>query len=544
MVKKSMKQILLGLAAFSAASVCAEELSNLSTSKNFFQPRAFSANLAREMLMEGSKHRDSNGWYGEFSAAAIYQRDWSQGIESAEGVDLEDTVSGLGTFPFWSGTNVMSYGTNSGAANLDSYQFGLGGSSTAGSIALNPVVYQAGADFMFVVGSSANEPCFFAKLRAPVGVYNINPNLTEVDGNSAVYPQGALALSTSTTANPATTMTQAFAGVQSGGQTAEGNFVPMQYGLINNDQSTGAKFGDIEMTAGYRFISNDDNSFSVAVRASAPTGNKAQGVYMLEPIFGRGGCWGLGGYLDGHVKIWEGNNDNFMMFKFMANAMHLFNADTVRAFDLVANGQGSRYLLVANYNNTAYQGTIQNLINVSTLACNSSFGVEGDGVVTFAYVGRGWQFDLGYEFWGRSSETLEITGELAPQVWTVLGRQAVGSSSAGTTPTYNCQPYATINTALAENNTAQTNVTASASNNVVADARVAANRISGVDALNVEAAEQATSLTSKVFSKVTFEWADSDYRPHLGVMGEFEISTCDNNALPQWGLSLIGGVSF
>ena len=69
------------------------------------------------------------------------------------------------------------------------------------------------------------------------------------------------------------------------------------------------------------------------------------------------------------------------------------------------------------------------------------------------------------------------------------------------------------------------------------------NRISLAD-LNVEGAEQNTSLTSKVFTKVTFEWTDSDYRPHLGVMGEFEISTSDNNALPQWGVSLVGGVSF
>ena len=172
-----MKKLFVGLAAVSYAATISASADALSTSKNFFQPRAFSANLAREMLLEGSKHRDAEGWYGEFSADAVYQRSWNQGNEQGSGVEV---VNGLGTFPFWSGTNSMTVGTNNGLSSLDAYQFGLGSVTGTGSITLNPLVYQAGADFMFVVGSSANEPCFFAKIKAPVGVYNISPQLTEV----------------------------------------------------------------------------------------------------------------------------------------------------------------------------------------------------------------------------------------------------------------------------------------------------------------------------------------------------------------------------
>lgn len=536
MVKKSMKKLFVGLAAISAASMVCASSDTLTQSNNYFQPRAFSANLAREMLMEGSKHRDSDGWYGEFSATAAYQRSWGQNVQTTADVDLADSVNGLGVFPFWSGTNVMTYGTNTSGSSLDSYQFGLGGSSTAGSITLNPIVYQAGADFMFIVGSSANEPCFFAKFKAPVGVYNINPNLTEVEGSTAVYAIGALqgATATTTLADPAATMVQAFAGNLPGGQTAVGDFNNMLYGLLNGDQSTGAKFGDIEMTAGYRFISNADNSFSVAVRAAAPTGGSATGVYMLEPIFGRGGNWALGGYVDGHVKLWEGNNENSFQMKFMANAQHLFNANTVRSYDLVSAGAGSKYLLVATYTSAgAYGNSIANLINYTTLDSTSSFGVEGDAVVSFAYVGRGWQFDLGYEFWGRSAETLDITGSFANESYAILGRQGI-TNAAGTANTLLCQPTATISSALARVDVAGGNVV---------DATVASNRVAYSD-IDFEAAQQDTALTSKVFSKVTYEWMDSNYRPHLGVMGEFEISNSNNNALPQWSVSLVGGVSF
>jgi len=298
----------------------------------------------------------------------------------------------------------------------------------------------------------------------------------------------------------------------------------------------------MEFTAGYRFISSEENSFSVAVRASAPTGNKATGVYMLEPIVGRE-SWGLGGYLDGHYRLWEGNNENSFVVKFMANAMHLFKADTVRSFDLADNGAGSKYLLVANYSSSAFLGTIQNLINVSTLACNSSFGVEADAVLGFAYNARGWSIDLGYNFWARSAETLEITGDFDTQTWAVLGRQGAGLSGTPGTASNACQPLATISLSAAAATSAPSSGSLPTAQTSVVDARTAANRVALAD-LDIAAAQQNTALTSKVFSKVGYEWIDSDYRPHLGVMGEFEISNSDNNALPQWGVSLVGGVSF
>jgi len=560
MVKKSMKKLLVGLAALSYAAAMPASANALSTSKNFFQPRAFSANLAREMLLEGSVHTDSSGWYGEFSADAAYQRSWSQGNEqgslgdgSANGSTSQP--NGLGIFPFWSGSNVMTLGTNGNGvspftsnSNVDVYQFGLGPVTYAANstISLNPLVYQAGADFMFVVGSSANEPCFFAKIKAPVGVYNINPNFEE---NStlvaAPYAAGALSVATSAATVPAAaaTMTQAFAGNLAGGQNIEGNFTPMKFGLINGDQSTGAKFGDIEMTAGYRFISNEDNSFSVAVRAAAPTGGQATGQYLLEPIFGRGGNWALGGYMDGHVRVWQGNNENSILLKFMANAQHLFSTDTVRSYDLTANGAGSKYLLVGNFANGAYNNTVQNLINLSTLESNSSFGVEGDAVVSFTYMARGWSLDLGYEFWGRSAETLTITGSFPDNAWAVLGRQAVGLSASPYTTMNAAEPLAQINKAANNSNAVQSGSATATAQGQIVNATASGNQIQVLD-FNIPAAQQDTALTSKVFTKVTYEWVESNYRPHLGVMGEFEISTSNNNALPQWAIAVMGGVSF
>ena len=545
------KIVFTGLAIFSTASVLSASAPSaassasagdgFSTSKGFLQPRASSANIAREMLMEpGAQQPSSGSWYGEFSATGFYQRYWSPNNEMNE----------LGALPFWSGTNLMSIGNNTQAsttapivlANVDAYQFGMGpvnpGQNPA-SIKLDPIVYQAGTDFMFIIGASAIESSFYTKAKVALAVYNITYQLTENNPVTAIpYPAGALDDSGSAVADPATTMSQAFTGFKHEQLTGDGDFTPMVFGLINDVTTTVIKFGDVEVTAGYNFITQNNDSFTIAARMSFPTGNKASGVYMLEPIVGRGGNYGLGAYTAGNVCLWEGNDDDKLTFRFMGEAMHLFTTSTMRSYDLKSAGQGSRYLLVANYLNGSYQDDIQNLINHTTLLSNSTFGAEGDIAVGFNYAYRGWVFDLGYEFYGRSAETLEIIpGEFLDQTYAILGRQGVASSVDGTTPTTLCQPSATIGSSVDRQNIS------GVPSALVVDATIATNRIALSD-LDRFAAQQKEYLTSKLFTKIAFEWEDVDNLPFIGLIGEFEYSNSSNNSLPQWSLVLVGGVSF
>lgn len=550
MVEKTIKKFFIGLTIISTLTIYTVD-DRLAMSKNYFQPRAFSANLAREMLMQASVDQQADGWFTDFSATAVYQRSWEQntGIES----NATATGNGLGTFPFWSGNNVMLVGSaqNFGVDfDVDSYQFGLGFVTTNGGVILKPIMYQTGADFMFVMGSSQTESGFFAKIKAPLGVCNLNPNLTEVPTTLPLdlqYPAGALEVSSNNPDLAASSMVQAFAGNLIDGQFVVGDFTPMQFGLLNGDQSTGVRFADIEMTAGYNFIFNHHAALSIGVRASAPTGNKATAEYMLEPIFGRGGYWGLGAYLAAHTHIWEGDDENFTIFKCMANALHLFSIDTVRSYDLTANGLGSKYLLVADYTDGIYGQSIQNLINLSTLSSQSSYAAEIDATFAFTYMHHGLNFDLGYEFFARSNEKLEITGNFPEASFAVLGNQAVGyDPGTGYIDLNACQPLAAMNILSTSTALSPSDITAgpATSQGQICDATDPINRISGNDALNIAGAQQSAYFTSKIFSQLSYQWRDSNYVPHLGLMAELEFSNCTNNALPQWSLALVGGLTF
>ena len=449
---------------------------------------------------------------------------------------------GIGAFPFWSGTNVMSVGTNTDSSSLDAYQFGLGTVATIGTIELNPIVYQGGADFLVYFGSSINDPGAFIKLKAPLGIIGINPQLTEFPATLTLttngqYPAYSIQNSSADYADFAETMTQAFAGFLPDGQDKLGDFLPMEFGLIDGTQLSGTQFGDIEMALGYNFVCNDDYLFGIGLRASAPSANKPTGEFLLEPIFGRGGSWGVGAYIDGRAKLWEDHANSKLNLNVMATILHLVKTtNTIRSYDLTANGPGSKYLLVADYNSNIYQGVIQNLINLSTLASSSSFSAEGDATVSLTYLSNGWAADLGYNFWGRTAEILSISGSFPANRYAILGRQTV--QQFGATNNSLCEPLATISTSQ------DSAAAAGTLPDGIVSALTPANRISGNSAFDLTAAQQASALTSKIFAKVSYSDLESHYSPHIGVAGEFEISTAANNALPQWSVALIAGMYF
>jgi hypothetical protein len=515
--------------------LCAHASAEISVSANLFLGRSFSANIAREMMMTGPINQFSSGnANGFFAIDGAYQRMWNQ-----------SETQGIGAYPFWSEFNSMTVGDNSGSYNIDAYQFGLGAITTNGSLALNPVIYQDGADFMFYVRGKQYGWSPFAKIKSALTAMVVDPGLNETDPVTPVpYPAGAInylngTASSTTVPDPSNSMIQAFAGIP-GGQSAQGNFRPMTKGLINGTQSTGAHLSDTEITLGYNYTCQDtDNTVSFGLRITAPTGNKPQGIYVLEPINGRGGNWGVGGYLAGTYEFWhnESQKDSFH-FNFMSSGIHLCGTSVIRSYDLTANGHGSKYLLVADYLDGVYQSSIQNLVNITTLQSQSSFAFEGDAALAVTYQHGGFSADLGYNVWGRTGENLTINEQFDTQRYAILGRQVISNSLTGAGSTL-CQPTATISSSIpAQGGNGADNATS-----IAVDATIAANRISGTDALNTTITAQYAAVTSKLFAKIGYNWKDCNCCPYLNLMGECEWSNISNNALPQWSLALILGVS-
>ena len=487
--------------------------------------------LEFSMLAPSNFIEHEGSWAFNAAAAGVYKR-YFNFVET----------KGLGAAPLWSGTNSMKVTLSNNqvenvkdAAVFSADQIGLGLSAdnTAGQFSLDPIYYQAGGTIML----EAAYERWFAQARFSAGKTVIDPQLT--NGEQVVVgelPYRAGQFTADAIASPFKSLQEAFKG-----NKAIGIYTGLTKGRIDGVATTGFTAGDINLSAGYKLIANEDSSLQVALRGVIPCGNKPTGDLMLEPIFGNGGYYQLGGQLTGHFKVWESaHQNNNVHINFDVFAMHSFeNSKGLRSFDLKNNGKGSKYLLVADFNaaNNETNNSVQNLINVSTLQVKSSFDAEVNGMLAIGYEHKGFSFNIGYDVWVRTKETLAITGVFDALRWAVVGQQNVQDSS-----NILCQPGATMGNLApyADGNIsgALGDVTA------VLQAATPANRVSGVDALDVAGATQALAATSSVFANVNYQWEWNKCTPHVGVHGSWEFSHTGNNAVPQFGVALILGSSF
>jgi len=537
----SIATLLCASMTFADSGSCSACPTSCGQGQNLFQPHAFSASMGRELLV--GKHAwtptaNEEGWYGQVGVAGEYQQTFKKKCHE---ISCCDTI---GSLPFWSESNQMTVGDNSGDYNLDAYQIGMGPVTTNGTIRLSPVIYQAGADFFLYVGAHKTERGFFLKAHGPVGVTSVDPRFQFSDDVlPVIYPVGAIDLTT----NPATPAPNVDLGAAFMNPKAGGFLKAMHKGLINCKRSSSAKFGDPEFTIGYNVVADEDKHLGIGLRFAAPTGNKAEACYMLEPIFGRNGHWAAGGEIIAHWKCLDcDTQDRYLNILFDGSAMHLFKSKHMRSFDLKNNGAGSKYLLLAKYSSSAdgatFQNEVVNAVNITTAGVSSSFAVEGNFALIFDFHWNNWSLALGYEGWGRYCEKLffdcACPGSIDYNQYAVLGRQL----ASGVSTSFYTEPAATIGQSQ------DTVTTAGAFTSTIVDATLSKNRIPSIieEALDIEGQIARAVYTSKPFIQFQYTWRDCDYNPYLGLSGgaEFPNGKIKNAAIKFWQVGVQGGIAF
>jgi hypothetical protein len=230
------------------------------------------------------------------------------------------------------------------------------------------------------------------------------------------------------------------------------------------------------------------------------------------------------------------------------SVMHVFNAKIGRSFDLLNNGAGSKYLLLARFDRPAdgaiFQNQIINAVNITTIGITSSFAAEVNFALVFDFHWSNWSLAIGYEGWYRSCEKICIDcscpGSVDYNEYAVVGRQLQTTSLSQTVPL--CQPLATIYSVLPQQNTPDTA-------NGILDATYSINRIpSNIgEALDIQGQIARAVYTNKPFAQVQYTWLDSDYKPFLAISGGAEIPTGNhskNSAVKFWNIGAQAGIAF
>lgn len=578
---------------------CSATCSNepCSQSKNTWFPRAFSSDASREITLEKTlyqteSHRDE--WNGTFSFATQYMQNFGAKCDSCKN---------LGSMFSWgsSGLNSMTIGNNGGVADIDAWNFGVGNvaggtppttgtptglnydpSVIGGTLTLNPKVTQVGTDFMLYFVHKKDEHGMYFKVHAPVGAISIDPQMTDTSEKLEVnaFAQNtttAVAITYNTAypslANRSENVGSALAGGVGGNNSLAGNNFPyqiqLQYGKIADCKRTEIRLADLSFVVGYNVLANEKGFLGFGFKTTCPTGNVPTAVYALEPIFGRGGCWGVGADVMGHYKAWENDaKSKYLDIWFQGEVLHLLPGRIGRrSFDLKANGLGSKYILLEHFHQNAdatySAGSLTQAVNVTTLPVFSKFAAEGSAALMFDYHHNNWNLAVSGEFWGRTKETLSIDkcgavslGKENLNNYAVVGRQASlihilsGGTVADVTTNFVplVEPAATINTAInAIQLVASAPVTFPTTYPTgLVDGRVATNRIPEDlnEALDICGAAAAKAFTGKVFAQFGYTWNDARYTPNLSFIGSAEFTNCTNNSVQMWSAGLQGSINF
>jgi hypothetical protein len=263
-----------------------------------------------------------------------------------------------------------------------------------------------------------------------------------------------------------------------------------------------------------------------------------------------------------------------------------------RSFDLKNNGPLSRYILIEQIGTPIvegltvggdvaeqqYHGVVLPAVNATTLNSRIGIGAEGELVLKISYQHDAWAFDIGYNLWGRTGESLHCRSSFPDDTYAVKGdAQIYGFDPTPRFVGLNAtQTFATIHAGQDDGNANLTFTNANADNHAVAefqgnaltqsfspdgivDTGLTAGTIAAVQGSNQaillndcdidNASALAPAVVSqKIFFHINRSWDnDGTTVPYFGFGGEVELdmgTRRSHGALSQWGFWIKAGIAY
>lgn len=306
---------------------------------------------------------------------------------------------------------------------------------------------------------------------------------------------------------------------------------PMNFARVNGKQKK-FKCGDVELAIGYTFLKEECYYVSLNARGIIPTSNKPQGVFLFEPCTGNFHHFEIGFGIIASSDLWFCDPDKSLQGFVNANLYHVCKTKQKRSFDLLDNGPGSRYLLFKKFDSTGhYAGEIVRGPNILTLDVNAHNMVHGDAVFMLDYNQGGFNWNIGYNLWGRTRDELTLRQTIPEATYGIAGL-------TGTNP---------INPDAGRDRTAS-KTTISGTNANDLDGGQAGTFLNNVylttDDINVRSAAHPGCFSHSIFTYFGYAWDCFYAGPFVGIGSQVEFSGSGNDAFRMWHIWGKFGLSF
>jgi hypothetical protein len=196
-------------------------------------------------------------------------------------------------------------------------------------------------------------------------------------------------------------------------------YTGLSFARMNTKHMSETRLAEITAALGYNFLLNEDHYLGFNIRTAAPTGNTPKAQWLFEPIVGNGHHWELGIGMDSSWCIWRSEQEDRNVTMYLdATLTHMFKTTQIRTFDLRGKPL-SRYMLAAKFTTPSqnlivgshaphlqFDNVFNPVANLTTGPCCVSAAVQGEITCKVAYTIHNFQWDIGYNFWGRSCQQL------------------------------------------------------------------------------------------------------------------------------------------
>lgn len=178
------------------------------------------------------------------------------------------------------------------------------------------------------------------------------------------------------------------------------------YGKLSPSSLKRSGVDDIQLKLGSNYYSADNKiRLGLYLVGTIPTGNMPQAQFLFEPLVGtKHGAVGFGVMGDYTAPIGESCRWSVLYdFKYR----YLFSGREIRSFDLLENGDWSRYMLLVNAAATSVSFPA---INSCTLPAKITPKSQIEYWLAIHYAYCAWNIELGYNLWWRSRDSITLLG--------------------------------------------------------------------------------------------------------------------------------------
>ncbi|MEX0671910.1 MAG: hypothetical protein WD068_00990 [Candidatus Babeliales bacterium] len=414
-------------------------------------------------------------------------------------------------------------------ADVRAEDFGL---SCSGVACLEPKSSNFIADIQYYLGLDPICEGLFLTIYAPI-VYNsrrISCCASSKESCGSTFEACLMSLDSTKVDTGTTNITTALNGSILWGDLEH----TMNFGKLCCQENV-TRLADLQAEIGYNYWMSDTAYCGIKLIAKAPTGNRAQGRMIFEPIAGNGGHVELGGGLQAYWRCWEKDTDHFISTHIELDVTHLFTTNCQkRVFDL-NNGCNidpsrcfSRYLLLKEFSNdgTSLVG-LERGPNVFAQNLTVRIPVQVDITWLLSYQYTCWLADFGYNFWGQSEEEImDFLPNVPGNTYAIKGILPMCSTVTGA-PNTRTASRSTINT----------------TRGIEGETDGPVSTFINCADINTCSALAPSARSNSAVLAITYLWNDYKHEPWLGIGAKIEVGST-NSALDQWTLWAKGGISF